>query len=166
MAQAIISMQGDKVALQTPYEPEFVTALKQAIDYTDRTWDREHKVWLVNASAAAEAIEVTRRYFDVLDVRNKSAEDVEEALIDAELAEIEANRQFILERAEEIEKRIGALDANVKSYSYSSRSVHKAAQARESALLAHALSNARMAAEELTEMQVRGLAAAVRKLGG
>lgn len=166
MKQAIITQQNDRVAFQTPYNPEFLTDLKNAIPHTDREWDRANKVWLVTEVEAEKAIEVTRRHFEVVDGRGKSADEVEEVQIEAEIAQIQANQAALLEKEEYVEKVIDALDTAIGRYSYRSKSAIKGALARDRALLAHSLDNARLPIERLTELHVRGLGAALRLIEG
>lgn len=166
MKQATIVKQNEMIALRTPYDRDFVDALKSEIHYTDRKWDRDDKVWLVSESEADKAIEIMARYFEVVDGRGKSADEVEEAQIEAEIAQIKANQAAILEQQEYIEATIGKLDVAIDRYSFRSKSYVKGAMARDRALLEHSLSNARLPVERLTELHVRGMAAALRLIKG
>lgn len=160
MKQAIISKQSEMVALQTPYDRGFVDALKSEI--SNRRWDRDNKVWLIAENEAEKAIEIAARYFEVIDGHDKSADEMEEAQIEAEIAQIKANQAAILESENYIEGIIEKLDAAIDRYSFRSKSSVKGAMARDRALLEHSLNNARLPVERLTELHVRGMAAALR----
>lgn len=162
--KAIITEQSDKVALQTPYNQDFVSDLKSEI--ADRQWDRNNKVWLVANDEADKAIEITKRYFEVIDGCGKSDEDMEDAQIEAEIVQIKANQAAILEQEDYIEEIVGKLDTAIARYSFRSKSHIKGAMARDRALLEHSLSNARLPVEQLTELHVRGMAAALRLIEG
>jgi hypothetical protein len=164
MKQAIITKQDKKIAFETPYDRDFVDVLKDEI--SDRQWDRDNKVWLVAEAEAGKAIEIAARYFEVIDGRDKSADEVEEAQIGAEITQIKANQAMILERQEYIEEIIGKLDVAISRYSFNSKSSIKGAMARDRALLEHSLDNARLPVERLTELHVRGMAAALRLING
>lgn len=162
MAQAIITEQNDKIALQTPYNRDFVGELKSKI--ADRQWDRDNKMWLVVNDEADKAIEIAARYFEVIDGRGKGSEAVEEAQIEAEIGQIKANQVWIIEHDDYIRDVIGALNIAISQYSFRSKSSIKGRMCRDAALLSHSLNNARMPVEQLTELHVRGLAAARRLL--
>lgn len=164
MKTAIIASKNNQVSLQTPYDPQFLTALKSEIDYQARKWDREEKVWLVDETEAEKAIEITKRFFSVQDLRGKSESEAEEAALDAEIAKIEADQQYILDSKERIDEILAALDTAIGRYSFSSKSSIKGRMCRDRALLRHSLDNAKTPVEKLVELQVRGLAAAVRLL--
>jgi hypothetical protein len=164
MAQATISKVDDRIALKTPYNPDFVSDLKSEINYADREWDRANKVWLVTEARADEAIQIVARYFDVIDGREKSADEIEGAQIEAEIKQIQANQAYILEREERIDEIISALDRVLSHYSPRSKSNIRYSIAQDCALLGHALDNARMDVAQMAELQVRGLSAAVRLL--
>lgn len=162
MAQAIISKKENEIALQTPYDRDFVDKLKSEI--TSRRWDRDNKIWLVSEAEADKAIEIAARYFEIVEGRGKNADEMEEAQIEAEIAQIEANQVWIIENEAHIEEAIDALDAQIGHYSFNSKSAIKGRMCRDRALLSHSLSNARIPVEQLAELQVRGLAAARRLL--
>lgn len=164
MKTAIITQEDDKVSLQTPYNPQFVTALKAGVDYQARTWDRAAKVWLVTEPEADKAIKIARRFFSIQDCRGKSGAEAEEAALEAEIAKIEADQRYILDSKDRIDKILVALDTAIGRYSFSSKSSIKGRMCRDRALLRHSLDNARAPVEKLVELQVRGLAAAVRLL--
>jgi hypothetical protein len=166
MKQAIISKQDRMIAFQTPYNRDFVDELKNKIHYTERQWDRDNKVWLVTEAEADKALEITARYFEVVDGRGKSADEVEEAQIEAEIAQIKANQAAILEQQEYIEEIIDRLDTAIDRYSFRSKSAIKGAMARDRALLQHSLDNTKLPLERLTELHIRGMAAALRLIKG
>jgi hypothetical protein len=162
MAQAIISEDKGRIVLQTPFSRDFVDELKQKSD--TRKWDATKKVWTVDATEADLAIEIAGRYFEVLDARDKSTDEIEEAQIDAEIAKIKSNQAYIQERADFIKRVIEELSNQISRYSFQSKSQNRYAMAQDRALLQHALYNAGIPVENMAEMQVRGLAAAVRLL--
>jgi len=162
MKQAIINKKDDMIALQTPYDRDFVDALKSGI--SDRRWDRDNKVWLVAEAEADKAIEIVARYFEVIDGRDKDTDEVEEAQLEAEIAQIQANQAWIIEHEDHIIKAMNALDTQISGYSFRSKSAIKGRMCRDAALLGHSLNNAKMPIEQLTELHVRGLAAARRLL--
>ena len=156
----------EQIAIESPYNPDFVAALKTEIPWNSRTWAGKGAGWLVTNAEAGAAVEVASRHFDqVLDIRDgMSEDDVEEAKLAAEIVVIEANQRYILESKERIEGIIEELDAIIARYSFQSKSRIKGAYAKDRALLRHSLANARLPLDELTELHVRGLAAAVRYL--
>ena len=162
MKQAIVTRQGEKIALQTPYDHDFVDKLKSEI--SNRQWDRDNRVWLVAEDEADKALEIVARYFEVVDGRDKGEDEIEEAQLEAEIAQIKANQAWILEHEDHIIKAMNALDAQIKGYSFRSKSSIKGRMCRDAALLGHSLNNAKMPIEQLTELHVRGLAAARRLL--
>lgn len=152
-----------QVAVKFPYNADAVAALKSAVPWQSRKWDAKGKFWLVTEAEVEAAIAAIAPYFDqVLDARTGA--DIEEAQIEAELSQIKANQAYILENRARIEREITELEAAVDNYSYRSKSSRKSSMATDAALLRHSLGNAQQPAEQLTEMQVRGLAAAVRLL--
>jgi hypothetical protein len=165
MIQAIITEQNDKIALQAPYNQAFVSEIKSEL--ADRRWDRNNRVWLVAEDEADKAIEIASRHFEVIDGRSKSDEEMEEAQIDVEIAQIKASQAAILEQEEYIGEIVGKLDTAISRYSFRSKSYDvKGAMARDRALLEHSLNNARLPVERLTELHVRGIAAALRLIEG
>jgi len=168
---ATIEQKDEWVAIQTPYDRDFVDALKAAIAYTDRKWDGSTKCWLVTEAESPAALEVAARFFEVQDRRGKDAQQVaameaeaEDKALVTEIEQIEANQAYILENEERIEQAIKNLSAQVSRYSFSSKSSIKGGLARTRALLQHSLDNARIPVDQLTELQVKGLASAVRHL--
>lgn len=150
------------IEITTPFDRDFVDDLKTAIPCQDRSWDRQKKAWVVAASAIDEALKVTGRYFEIIDLRGASADEADDALIEAELSKIEADQGFIRDNEARVEKMIKALDAAIARYSFRSKSAVKGAMAKDRALLAHSLSSAEQSPESLVELQVRGLTAARR----
>lgn len=45
-------LQGNQIALYSPYDTVLVEALKNAIPYTERAWSKERKCWLVSGTYA------------------------------------------------------------------------------------------------------------------
>jgi len=164
MKQAIIRNQNEGAAVQPPYDFQFLADLKAAVPAEARKWDGANKVWLIQPAYAEAAIKIASQYFSIVDGRNKSASEIEEAQIDAEIAAIQANQAFILKNEARIDEIIRDLDGKIARYSFRSTSSVKGGLCRDRALLAHSLDNARLRVESLAELQVRGLAAAVRYL--
>lgn len=160
----IIPADGGGIAILSPYNPDFVAALKAEIPANSRRWEGAKKVWEIEAAEAGDAIAVAARFYSLLDRRALSATQVENAKIEAEMAEILANQQYIKSHTAAISAIIDGLDETIKGYSYTSKSAVKYDLAQDRALLAHALRNAEQPLESLAEVQVRGLAAAVRRL--
>ena len=48
----------------TPYNPEFVDALKADVPYTHRLWDRTQRVWRIQSPYEYEVFELCRIYYD------------------------------------------------------------------------------------------------------
>jgi len=168
---ATIEQKGGWVSIQTPYNSDFVDALKSAIAYTDRKWDRPTKCWLIAEAEAPSALTVATRFFEVQDHRGKDArqiaameDETENKALIAEIEQIKADQAYILENEERIEQVIKDLSVQISRYSFSSKSSIKGNLARTKALLQHSLDNARISVERLTELQVKGLASAVRYL--
>jgi uncharacterized protein YecE (DUF72 family) len=166
MKQAIVTLVGNEIAIDSPYNPEFVDALKDEIPYGDRRWDREHKTWVVSAEQADKAIEIAARFYQVVDARQMDASKAEDVKIKAELAQIRADQALILENEAYLEERIERLDAEVEAFSPRSKSPVKYNKAADSKLYWFAIKYARTPAEELTEMQVKSLAKVARMLRG
>ncbi len=162
--QAIIKSQGDMLAIQTPFNRDFINNLKKEIPHTDREWDSSSKSWLVDPLHEKKVVEITGRYFDIIDGRQKSTAEIEDAQIESEIARIKTNQEYILANQDRIEQIIEDLSYKIGRYSYGSKSTVRYGLAQDRALLQHSLSNAKQPVEELAELQVRGLAAAVRYL--
>lgn len=54
---------GDSLAVITPYNREFVDALKRCIPYDDRRWDGANKRWLVASTRADQVVALVERYY-------------------------------------------------------------------------------------------------------
>ena len=164
MKSASITVDGNSLIVDSPFNRDFVDALKNAIPHTERKWDGGKKVWSVAVRHADTVAALCKEHFgSVIDNRAGDV-DVEEAKLEAEIAQIGNNRQVILSRTAEIETIISELSAIISRYSYSSASRVKEAYAKDRALLQHSLDNAKLTVEQMTELQVRGLAAAVKYL--
>lgn len=172
MATAIITQANEnQIGIESPYDPDWLEDFKKAIHYTNRKWNRDQRIWLVDNEAAETAIAFTEAHFEIQDRRSKSADEISDmedaadaANLEAEIGQIKANQAYILQRAEIVARIIKELDSAIGRYSYGSKSYIKGAFAKDRALLAHSLSNAKLPIEQLTELHVRGLAAAVRLL--
>ncbi len=62
---AKFSRDGKRTAIATPYNAEFVAALKSELK--SRRWDPKKKVWTVDGGEREAALEVTRRFFSVIE---------------------------------------------------------------------------------------------------
>jgi hypothetical protein len=164
--KAVISQNNEMIALQTPYNRDFVNDLKAEIHYTERQWDATNKYWWVVKAQENKALEIAARYFEIIDGRNKSVDEIEDAQIEGEIAQIIANQEEILKNKEYIQEIIERLSQAINRYSYGSKSAIKYALAKDRALLDHSLSNACIPVEQLTELQVRGMVAALRLIDG
>ena len=149
---ATIEKTATQIILKTSYNREFVDALKSEIPYTERKWDSYHKVWGVSLDYAERAEKIFNCFFGTEDA------------LDAEIEQIQANQAYILKSQTSIEEIINALDTAISGYSYRSKSSIKGRMCRDRALLQHSLRNAEIPVERLVELQVRGLAAAVKLL--
>lgn len=160
----IIPAANDKIQIKSPYNADFVAALKDEIPANSRSWNGMQKVWEIEAAEAEAAVEIASRFYQILDRRTMNSAAIDDAKIDAELANIQTNQEFIRTHTAAVEQIIDALEQAVKGYSYTSKSSVKYSIATDAALLRHSLSNATQPAAELVEIQVRGLAAARRLL--
>ena len=59
---AIYPRQDGVLVFESPYDPGLVGALKAAIPYTERRWDREGKVWLVSGKYGQTLADLTAQY--------------------------------------------------------------------------------------------------------
>jgi len=139
------------IVLKTPFNREFVDDLKAQIPSSERRWDSYHKAWGVSAAYAEKAIELFECYFGDEDAR-----------INEEIEQIKKNQAVIIAQEDKINEAIIALDDSISHYSFQSSSSIKGRMCRDRALLAHSIDNASIPVEKLTELQVCGLAAAVR----
>jgi len=161
---ATISQIGNQIAIQGPYDADFVRALKDAIPYTARKWDGAKKAWLVDLDHEQATLAIAGKYYELLDSRKMNAAQIEDAKIADEIARIKANQELVLKNEKWINDRIDSLSSEINRYSMRSVSNVKYGKAMDRALLQHALDNARIPVEKLTELQVRGLAAACHYL--
>lgn len=158
MKIATITTVGKEIKIESPYDGDAVRAIK-AIE--GRRWDASSKSWFVPIEAKAEAIEVIGKFFKVVD---PATANVKMAKIDALMAEVSENQKAILDNQERIEGLIEDLSGQIRRYSPRSVSSVKAGKAQDRALLQHALDNAKLDPASMTELQIKGLAAAVRYL--
>lgn len=164
MNAEIISMADGKISISVPYNVEFISALKAEIPLNSRWWDGIKKIWVIEAEEAEAAVAVATRFYSILDRRIMSAAAVDNAKIEAEMAKIQDDQAFFQRNEADIDLIIDAIDEKIGSYSYASSSSVKASLAQDRAIFAHCLRNARQPVEELVEIQVRGMAAARRRL--
>lgn len=162
MIISIEQQNDDFIRIGFPFNEEAKDALKDAVEYKFRKFDWASKSWIVENSWADKAIEAIAPYGEIADERK--GDDVEEMKVISEIAEIKKNQQYIIENKKRVTRLEKELSDLVASYSFRSKSRVKAGYARNAALLRHSVHNAEVAIDEITEVQVRGLAAAVRYL--
>lgn len=162
--QAVITEKNNKVAIASPFNRDFLDEFKRNI--ADREWDNKGKLWLVSPACATQAIEIASRYFDVIDARGKTPDEVDDAKLEAEMAKIAADQVEILKNEEYIQRIIAGLETAIAGYSFNSKSYVKGALARDRALLEHSLVNARVPVDQLVELQIKGMSAALRLIEG
>ena len=153
MNSAIITQQGQAIAIQTPYDADFVAALKSGIAWQSRKWDQDSKCWLVSEAVAEKAIAIVGQFFGVQDHRGKSAAE-------SAAAQVKADQRFILEQEEWIDQTIDALNLEIGRRSLTSKSPGKARYDRS--LLRRSLKDARRPMGQMTELRTQKLAEAVR----
>lgn len=78
MRTATIRTSPTGIDLSTPYEADFVDALKATIPSRARKWDGEHKVWTVTHAYIAEAVRLLNQYFTVVDLREEKTKEQRE----------------------------------------------------------------------------------------
>ncbi|MGB3292605.1 MAG: hypothetical protein WBB01_06455 [Phormidesmis sp.] len=88
----------------------------------------------------------------------------EDERLDAEIAEIERLQKEVCWNAVEIQLRAGWEKATADSYSYNSKSRHKAAALRAFGCLSHALNYANKPIEELAEPEIATLRSAIKRI--
>lgn len=172
MKTAIITQANEhQISIDTPYDRDWLDAFRLAIHYTNRKWGGKGTGWLVDDGVADEAIRITAQHFEIQDRRGRSEAEVvemqdaaEDAALEGEIAQIQSHQAYIREHETQIDHIISELDSVIGRYSYRSQSSIKAGLARDRALLWHSQRNAQLPVEQLTELHVRGLAAAVRLL--
>lgn len=59
----------DELSVSHPYSPEFLEALKKAVDYPTRRWVPEEKVWLIKAAAYEKVDKLLRKHFPKMEFR-------------------------------------------------------------------------------------------------
>lgn len=160
MKVATLTTVGQEIKIESPYDGDAVQAIK---GIEGRRWDAASKAWFVPADAKAEAVEVVGKFFKVVDA---DRQNVKMAKIDALMEEVAENQKYILDSQERIEAIIEDLSGSISRYSYNSSSNIKAGKIQDRALLQHSLDNARLDSSKMTELQIKGLAAAVRYLEG
>lgn len=164
MKSATFSIENSLVICNTPYNRDFVDALKESVPHTERKWVADKKLWVVTDNHGDKVVALAKEHFDSV-IDNRSGDvDVESEKLEAEIAQAQADRDFIVSHTGDIEAIIGELSDVISRYSYGSVSRVKAAYAKDRALLQHSLDNARTPVDEMTELQIRGLSAARRYL--
>ena len=58
----LIPMKDGTIGFESPYDPGLVAALKAAIPYSDRKWDRGQKLWFVAPQHAATLADLAEQY--------------------------------------------------------------------------------------------------------
>ena len=64
---------GCRAWLLTPYEADFIEALKADIPWRYREWDKEAKAWLVRAPYVERAARVADEWFDLMRAQTEGA---------------------------------------------------------------------------------------------
>ena len=59
---ASITLDGNTLLYQTPYNPALVAALKSAVPASDRRWDPSRKVWQVAPQHGPVLVKLTQQY--------------------------------------------------------------------------------------------------------
>lgn len=163
MRVATITTAGNEIKCEFPFDASALKAIK-AVE--GRRWDGQAKAWFVPAGSKAEAVSALAEFFKVVDTDSVGEGGAKLAKLDAMTDEIIENQKCILDNQERIEELIADMGGKIGRYSYTSHSRIKADLASDRALLQHALDNARLDPDRMTELQIRGLAAAVRFLEG
>jgi hypothetical protein len=124
-----------------------------------RKWDSDSKRWILNSSWTIESLteELSGLGWTLV---------FEDALLDFEIAAIQQWQQNLIEIREQVEQQIEGLSDRIDSYSYRSKSQVKSNLVRDRALLLGALDAAQKSIEQLSEVEVRSLRAALREMGG
>ena len=167
-----MKIAGNQIAIISPYNADFVAALKTEVPAAARKWDAVAKTWTVSADYGDVVAGLMSRHYGlfvderVADKGEQAAveEQIEDAALEAEIEQIKANQAWIIQNEDDIRELIGKLSQRISRYSYTSKNSEKAAFASDRALLEHALDNARLPLEQLAEVQVRGMAAVVRRM--
>jgi len=71
MSKATIWADGTWIHVRTPFDRDFVAALKNRLPYGARKWDPDQKVWLVDPSYDQELLAVLEVYFGEVNVIEK-----------------------------------------------------------------------------------------------
>ena len=58
----LIPMKDGTIGFESPYDPKLVEALKQAIPYSDRRWDRDQKLWFVAPQHAETLADLAEKH--------------------------------------------------------------------------------------------------------
>ena len=58
----LIPMKDGTIGFESPYDPKLVEALKQAIPYSDRRWDRDQKLWFVAPKHAETLADLAEKH--------------------------------------------------------------------------------------------------------
>lgn len=70
-------------AISSPYNRSFVDALKAAIPYEGRKWDRDAKTWNITPEYLEKAKEVVRQFFEIEGEENHIEYEIVEAIVKA-----------------------------------------------------------------------------------
>jgi phage/plasmid primase-like uncharacterized protein len=73
MRTATIRTSPGGIDLSTPYDADFVDAPKATVPFRARKWDGNRKVWTVSHAHIAEAVQLLRQYFHVVDLHEYKA---------------------------------------------------------------------------------------------
>ena len=167
---ARIDIAETDLIIRSPYNADFVAALKESVPPQARKWDGLNKAWTVSPEYGDVVAALMQQHYGVIVDGRQSADEIaaaqdaaEEAALNAEIATIRRHQALILANKDELEANQERLDGKVKGYSYTSKSRVKASAASDAALLRHALESATKPVENLVEVEIRGMAAVVRR---
>lgn len=71
--KAYIVDEAGRVSLKTPYDADFVAALKAEIPFWSRSWNPETRTWQVQAPFIEAAVRIVSEFFDQIERRSAVA---------------------------------------------------------------------------------------------
>jgi hypothetical protein len=80
IGKATIWADGTWINVRTPYDKDFVAALKNRLPYGARKWDGDQKVWQVDPSYDTELMAVLETYFEEVNVIEQEQPQIVAAL--------------------------------------------------------------------------------------
>jgi hypothetical protein len=73
MRTATIRTSPSGIDVSTPYESDFVDALKATVPSRGRKWDSDRKMWTITPAYIDDAVRLLEQYFHVVDLREEKA---------------------------------------------------------------------------------------------